>query len=173
MPVDDASDLYELVQDTMAANGYNQYEISNYSKSELLRCKHNLVYWDGYKEYVSFGPSAHEFFYGERSWNLSSIDQYLKRIDANELPRKNSEQPKKDERRTEVLFCGLRSTGIDLDQFNEAFDEDIINHPEMPSLIDEGLLQVTGKRISLTTKGYRYCDAIVIRLMELSTATIV
>jgi len=64
------------------------------------------------------------------------------------------------------LFCGLRSIGIDRKQFNEAFDEDIMSHPEMISLIDEGLVEVTDERISLTTKGYRYCDAIVVRLME-------
>jgi oxygen-independent coproporphyrinogen-3 oxidase len=166
MPVDDASEMYELVQETMALAGYHQYEISNYSKDESLRCKHNLVYWDGYKEYVSFGPSAHEFFNDERSWNLSSLDQYLKRIEANELPRNNSEHPKKEERRTEVLFCGLRSIGIDIKQFNESFGEDISNHPEIELLLSEGLIAVTPERIYLTTKGYRYCDAIVVRLME-------
>ncbi len=166
MPVDDASDLYELVQETMADNGYDQYEISNYSKTKALRCKHNLVYWDGYREYVSFGPSAHEFFGGERSWNLSSLEQYLKRVESNELPRNNSERPKPDERRTEILFCGLRSIGVDRKRFFEEFGEDIAEHPETSSLLTEGYIVVTDSLVSLTKEGYRYCDAIVVRLME-------
>ncbi|HET9137157.1 MAG TPA: radical SAM family heme chaperone HemW [Candidatus Kapabacteria bacterium] len=166
MPVDDASEMYELVQETMTSVGYHQYEISNYSKSESLRCKHNLVYWDGYKKYISFGPSAHEFFGSERSWNLSSLDQYLKRIESQELPRNNSEHPAPDERRTEVLFCGLRSIGVDIKHFKASFNEDLIKHPEIESLLAEGLVTITTDRIALTTKGYRYCDAIVVRLME-------
>ncbi|HYM19408.1 MAG TPA: radical SAM family heme chaperone HemW [Candidatus Kapabacteria bacterium] len=165
MDVDQASELYELVQEKLSTNGFTQYEISNYALSDDLRCKHNLAYWDGYDEYVSFGPSAHEFFGGERSWNLSSLDRYLERIDASLLPRNNSEHPSIKERRTEILFCGLRSTGIDLRKFSETFNENIVSHSAIAGLVSEGLIEFDHETLKLTLKGYRYCDAVVVRLM--------
>ncbi len=165
LSVDDASVLFEHTQTTLIGSGYFQYEISNYARSAELKCKHNLVYWDGYKEYVSFGPSAHEFFNGERSWNISSLDSYLDRVHSGKLPRNNSEHPNESERRTEVLFCGLRSTGVDRNQFLNNFGEELGLHSEITPLIAEGLLKVDADVIKLTSKGYRFCDAIVIRLM--------
>ncbi len=165
LSVDDASVLFEYAQSTLLENNFEQYEISNYARSADLKCKHNLVYWDGYKEYISFGPSAHEFFDGERSWNISSLDSYLERIKSGKLPRNNSERPNEAERRTEVLFCGLRSTGVNREQFLKMFGEDLGLHSEIKPLITEGLLEVNTDLITLTHKGYRFCDAIVIRLM--------
>ncbi len=165
LSVDDASVLFEYAQTTLLGNNFEQYEISNYARSADQKCKHNLVYWDGYKEYISFGPSAHEFFDGERSWNISSLDSYLQRIILGKLPRNNSERPNESERRTEVLFCGLRSTGVDRKQFLNMFGEDLGLHSEIKPLIAEGLLEVDTDLIKLTHKGYRFCDAIVIRLM--------
>ncbi|MBS1903621.1 MAG: radical SAM family heme chaperone HemW [Bacteroidetes bacterium] len=165
MPVDEASEMYEMVQETLSNAGFVQYEISNYAKTEAQRCRHNLVYWDGYADYVSFGPSAHEFIGGERSWNLSSLDRYLDRIEHGILPRNNSERPDLRERRIEVLFCGLRSTGVHISQFNTSFREDLRSNRELARIINEGLATIEGDILRLTTTGYRFCDNIVVRLL--------
>jgi oxygen-independent coproporphyrinogen-3 oxidase len=163
---DRAATLFELTQETLKQAGFEQYEISNYSKSPDKRAKHNLVYWDGFKDYVSFGPSAHEFIGGERSWNVSSLEQYRKFVQDGKLPRLNTEQPNMDERRTEILYLGLRSTGVRLEQFKNFFDEDLLLNPEVEALVGDGMLQVNGDLLRLTTKGYRFCDGIVTRLLE-------
>lgn len=165
MPVDEASEMYEMVQETLSNAGFVQYEISNYAKSQNQRCRHNLVYWDGYADYVSFGPSAHEFIGGERSWNLSSLDRYLDRIEHGILPRNNSERPDLLERRIEVLFCGLRSTGVHIPQFNTSFREDLRSNRELVRIIDEGLATIEGDILRLSATGYRFCDNIVVRLL--------
>ncbi|MFI5264228.1 MAG: coproporphyrinogen III oxidase family protein, partial [Candidatus Kapaibacterium sp.] len=145
--------------------GYEQYEISNYAKSLQKRARHNLVYWDGFKDYVSFGPSAHEFLGGMRAWNVSSLDQYGAMIAEEKLPRINSEKLSLEKRRTEILFVQLRATGIDLDAFTNIFSEDLLQHPELPMLLQEGMVEHLGNRLRLTKKGYRFCDAVVLRLM--------
>lgn len=169
MNTDDAAELFVLVQDRMRQEGYEQYEISNYARNASLRCKHNLVYWDGFADYVSFGPSAHEFIGGKRAWNVSSLDRYLESIGKNTLPYINSERVSAHERRTEVLYCRLRAIGVDLQQFEREFGEDLLANPVARELLDEGMAEISEKRLRLTSLGYRYCDAIVVRLMKEQT----
>ena len=164
--VDDAAELMSYVQERLSDAGYEQYEISNYARSAEYRCKHNLVYWDGFADYMSFGPSAHEFLGGTRSWNISSLDKYGELIKGGNIPRNNSETVTTDQHRTEVLYCQLRSTGIVMDQFNTAFDEDIMLHSDMKHLIADGMIIEKDGRLCLSAKGYRYCDAVVVRLMN-------
>ncbi len=183
---DRSAHLFSVVQQTLANAGFEQYEISNYAKkapppmqrsgigggaSPTMRgvanwAKHNLVYWDGFKDYVSFGPSAHEFLSGERAWNVSSLDQYGKMIGEGTLPRINSERPSVEERRTEVLYLQLRSTGVRLSEFMEAFGEDLVLNSDVHAFIEEGWMIVNDGTLKLTAEGYRFCDAIVTRLME-------
>lgn len=163
---DRAAMLFELVQEKLSEAGFEQYEISNYAKSDKKRAKHNLVYWDGFADYVSFGPSAHEFVGGGRSWNVSSLEQYKNFIERSELPRLNSETPSMDERRTEALYLGLRSTGIDLARFKSYFNEDLLANPEVTALIEDGMLNMSNGLLKLTRTGYRFCDGIVMRLLE-------
>lgn len=166
MQQEEAAELFEMVQSRLAGAGYKQYEISNYAKSREKRAHHNLIYWDGFKDYVSFGPSAHEFLGGMRAWNISSLDQYGAMIAENKLPRINSEELSLDKRRTEILFVQLRATGIDLASFKKIFGEDLLAHPELPMLIEEGMVDHIEDYLRLTKKGYRFCDAVVLRLMR-------
>jgi oxygen-independent coproporphyrinogen-3 oxidase len=166
MQHEEAAELFEFVQTRLARAGFEQYEISNYAKHPGKRAHHNLVYWDGFKDYVSFGPSAHEFLGGMRAWNVSSLDQYGQMISEDKLPRINSEKLSLDRRRTEVLFCQLRATGINIAQFNSVFSEDILQHPELSHLIKDGMLEHADNYLRLTKRGYRFCDAVVLRLMK-------
>jgi oxygen-independent coproporphyrinogen-3 oxidase len=166
MPSDDAAELFAYVQERMQSEGFEQYEISNYARGPELQCKHNLVYWDGFADYVSFGPSAHEFLGGTRAWNVSSLERYIESIDQGHLPTVNSETLSLEDRRTEVLYCQLRATGIDRARFKEAFEEDLLLDPVVADLLAEGHVVVKDNMLQLTQKGYRYCDAIVVRLMK-------
>ncbi len=160
-----SAELFSIVQQRLAEAGFEQYEISNYAKSPGTRAKHNLVYWDGFKDYVSFGPSAHEFVAGERAWNVSSLEQYGRMIREGKLPRINREVLSMEERRTEVLYLQLRSTGLRIAEFNSVFGEDLLLNPEVTFLIEDGMLRHENGLLRLTERGYRFCDGIVTRLM--------
>jgi oxygen-independent coproporphyrinogen-3 oxidase len=167
LDADRAAELFDLTQTRLSDARFEQYEISNYAKSPEKRAKHNLVYWDGAKDYISFGPSAHEFVEGVRSWNVSSLEQYKKMIELGKLPRLESEVITEDERRTEALYLQLRSTGIDLLRHASDFDEDLLANPEVQALIGDGFLEVVDDRLlALTQIGYRFCDGIVLRLLD-------
>lgn len=163
---DRAAYLFDIAQSMLAEAGFEQYEISNYAKSETKRAKHNLVYWDGFKDYVSFGPSSHEFLKGERAWNVSSLEEYSKSIRADKLPIVNREKLSFEERRTEILYLQLRSIGIQLSKFMEVFGDDLLLNSDVQNFIEEGMIVSEEGILKLTQKGYRFCDAIVTRLME-------
>ncbi|MCW9089104.1 MAG: radical SAM family heme chaperone HemW [Gammaproteobacteria bacterium] len=58
VPEDDALwAIQQLGQETLAAAGYVQYEVSAYAR-EGRRCRHNLNYWQ-FGDYLGIGPGAH------------------------------------------------------------------------------------------------------------------
>ena len=67
---------YVLLQQRLAAAGYEQYEVSNFSLPGR-RALHNSGYWDR-SPYIGLGPGAHSFD-GDRCrwWNVPDLDRYI------------------------------------------------------------------------------------------------
>ena len=67
---------YALLQQRLAAAGYEQYEVSNFSLPGR-RALHNSGYWDR-RPYIGLGPGAHSFD-GDRCrwWNAPDLDRYI------------------------------------------------------------------------------------------------
>ena len=95
-----AAEMYEWSSETLEANGYVQYEISNWAKnkdegrrmndetnssfkihaeSSSFACRHNLQYWRGLP-YLSFGAGAHGYANGYRYSNVLRIKTYIERL---------------------------------------------------------------------------------------------
>jgi oxygen-independent coproporphyrinogen-3 oxidase len=93
-----AAEMYEWLSETLEANGYFQYEISNWAKNikshssnrqpgtfhfplstPSLACRHNLQYWRGLP-YLAFGAGAHGYINGYRYSNLLRIKTYIDRL---------------------------------------------------------------------------------------------
>ncbi|MCC6500117.1 MAG: radical SAM family heme chaperone HemW [Anaerolineales bacterium] len=103
-----AAEMYEWASETLEANGYEQYEISNWAKNkdengrmkdEFLQnpsssfifdnssfaCRHNLQYWRALP-YLAFGAGAHGYAHGYRYSNVLRIKTYIERITNYQLP---------------------------------------------------------------------------------------
>ena len=82
MPDQDiCNDAYDLLVQTLKLAGYEQYEVSNFSKKGF-QSRHNSAYWHR-APYLGIGPSAHSFNGQKtRSWNVSNNRQYIKQIDS-------------------------------------------------------------------------------------------
>lgn len=76
-PIDEEveAEMYERTIDTLTADGYEHYEISNFARRGR-RCRHNLIYWRN-EEYVGIGPSAVSYIDGVRSKNVADYRQYI------------------------------------------------------------------------------------------------
>jgi oxygen-independent coproporphyrinogen-3 oxidase len=169
-PDEDAA-LYEITIETLTSNGYQQYEVSNFSRPGF-ECRHNIRYWD-HSNYLGFGPSAHSFWKdsantGRRWWNVRSIQSYCDSIERNEFPVAGSEEIDTSKFLHEEIFLGLRSAGIDEERIQQLFGDSVleIKKPLLFNMEREGLLRRQNNVIVLTGKGYAVCDEIAERLME-------
>lgn len=76
---DALADLYLQAFGTLETMGYEQYEISNAARGDLVG-RHNLKYWND-EEYIGIGPAAHGFYRGKRYFFGRNLKNYLSGIE--------------------------------------------------------------------------------------------
>ena len=88
---DDLADKYEVADAMLKENGFEWYEISNWSKPGK-QSKHNMTYWRG-GDVIALGCAAHGTISGRRWATPRNIEVYLERFSAsrNSGPIKNSD----------------------------------------------------------------------------------
>ncbi|WP_421750833.1 radical SAM family heme chaperone HemW [Croceimicrobium sp.] len=69
---------FKILQDFALAEGYEQYELSNFCRPGH-QAVHNSSYWQG-SPYLGLGPSAHSYNGRARHWNVANNKLYLKGI---------------------------------------------------------------------------------------------
>ena len=165
-PVDDdaASAHFEILTSILKANGYIQYEFSNYGKEGYFS-RNNTAYWFG-KQYLGIGPSAHSFDGSRRKWNVSNNTKYIRSLEKGELPFEEEVLSEAD-RYNEYVMTRLRTMwGIDLAevdvQFGEKFKEHLLT--EASKEIALGMLEKEGERLTITKKGKFLSDGIASNL---------
>ena len=70
-----AADMYILCEEFLGNKGYEQYEISNWSKPNK-ESEHNLRYWMN-KPFLGVGPGAHSYLFKNRFNNVKSPNTYI------------------------------------------------------------------------------------------------
>ena len=114
---DTQSDQFVKLLDIIEANGFEQYEISNFSKPGF-ESQHNSNYWKG-EWYMGVGPSAHSFNGTSRSWNTANNRQYIKALKehSNYI---ETEQLSNIDQFNERIFIGLRTIyGVRLSELSK------------------------------------------------------
>ena len=71
--------MYENSVEFLRAEGYEQYEISNFARKGK-ECQHNLRYWTC-GEYLGLGPGAHSYFNGSRFSFRKDINDYIEAME--------------------------------------------------------------------------------------------
>jgi oxygen-independent coproporphyrinogen-3 oxidase len=148
------SKMYYFTLDFLSSNGYQQYEISNFSLPGFCSY-HNYKYWSGYT-YLGFGPSAHSLYNNYRYDNVSDLNQYIERIKNVGSARDKRIFLTKNNRLEEILFLGLRKTeGVELKLFQVEFGIDILSKfsQEISRLQDAGLVEISKGFFKLSRKG--------------------
>lgn len=109
--------MFLYTQSYLQANGFEQYEISNFAKPGH-RSRHNLKYWS-HKPYLGFGLGACSFDGFIRSENTSSFTEYYSAIEQGHKPYESQETLSDEHILTEKIMLSLRlNTGLHLQQFN-------------------------------------------------------
>lgn len=168
--VDDeqAQEQFHILVDMLDAEGFINYEISNFGKSGFFS-KNNTAYWLG-KTYLGVGPSAHSFDGKQRSWNIRNNPTYIKKIEAGELPRE-IETLSTTDRYNEYVMTGLRTIwGVDLDRIPAEFGENYLKYLNQQSskFLEQELLVVKDGKLLTTKKGKFLADGIASDLFMLN-----
>ncbi len=110
----DDEELSQKLFDYLKDLAFNQYEISNFSKSEKTQSKHNFGYWE-YKNYLGVGTGAVGCINNFRYYPNKNIEEYI-----NNPLDYEKEYLDEIDIKTEKVLLGLRSNiGVDINIFNE------------------------------------------------------
>ena len=159
-PIDDdlAAEMYVILRERLAAAGYEQYEISNFSRPGF-RSRHNTKYWLLEPVY-GFGVSAHSFDGRERFANVRETDAYIRMLDeqsAAEVTREPIDAA------SEFIFLGLRlADGIDVAAVRERFGFEVMERygTDINRLIADGLVELVSGRLRLTPRGMLFSNEV-------------
>lgn len=169
-PVDEnASEQFDILMQFAKENGFEHYEISNFSKEGFVS-KHNSSYWQNEK-YLGLGASAHSFNGISRQWNIANNKKYIDSLNENKISFE-IENLSETDRLNEYIMTGLRTKwGVDLAYVDLNFGKkkELMNKigAEDPSMF-EWRIRRTEKGTSfiynLSNKGKHYADGIASRL---------
>lgn len=167
-PVDEeqASAQFLALVDFATANGFAQYEISNFAKPGFI-AKHNSSYWTG-DPYLGIGPSAHSYNGTERRWNIANNAQYIRMMAENKSTYE-AELLTENERYNEFLMTRLRtSRGILLGELEQNFGEEAAKNvlAGMQDYLESGDALLEDGRIFLSPKGRLLADRIASELFR-------
>ena len=142
--------MYNIVIDSLSSNGFNHYEISNFSKTGFESI-HNTIYWRNL-DYLGIGSGSHSLIDNNRFYNESNVTKYIKDTLNNspEIKVSYETEPLREE-----LIMGLRLLkGINIDEVNTKFNIDLLNdYKELNDFLEKELLILEDGYIHFTRKG--------------------
>jgi len=169
--------MYERLIDRLEAAGYVHYEISNFARRIVMksgepsvadyRSRHNSSYWDG-TPYLGLGAAAHSYDGQARWWNVSSVEEYIRRVESGVAATEEKEQLDAAMRYNDLVMTALRTReGLSVEKVRtlfgvQFFDELIANaRPH----VDAGRLVVEQGSLRLTRRGLFVSDGVMADLM--------
>lgn len=156
---DTAAEMYDLLLKKTSAAGYEQYEISNFSRPGF-ESRHNIKYWR-FDPYYSFGCSAHSFDGVSRRWaNERDTARYVNLIEQGESPIVFREEI---DAASEYIFLNLRlNKGVSFAEYRKLFGVDVREKYEndLKELKEQRLIDITDESLKLTEKGRVYSNEV-------------
>ena len=154
------SNMYYHIIKRLKDNGFNHYEISNFSK-EGYKSEHNLCYWNN-ENYYGFGLGASGYIDNLRYTNTRSLNNYLKGnyiIESETLTQKDKMQYE--------MICGLRKiSGISKKQFYEKYNCDVKEVFDIEKLIKNKDLIETEDRIFIPEEKLYISNQILVKFLD-------
>ena len=166
---DEGAAMYETTQEVLTARGFEAYEVSNHSRGDAARSRHNLAYWRGW-DYVGVGPGAH----GRLTLNgvrtavraAARPADYIQTVREHDVGWSEREALSPRQAAEERLLMGLRTLeGVELSEL-EPLELDAVS-AKVAALAEANLVSLQGGRLLATPKGRLVLDRVT---AELATA---
>ena len=159
-------EMYKTTIQTLENAGYQQYEISNFSKPGM-ESRHNINYWNN-GEYLGMGAGASSYLNGERFKNTNLPSNYIREIEAKENAIETRERLEPIQAMGETLMLGLRLLkGISIDVFENRFQVSFekVYGKVLEPLLNQELITFNQNRIALSKKGLFLADSVILKFI--------
>jgi oxygen-independent coproporphyrinogen-3 oxidase len=156
--------FFHTTADELEKAGYIHYEVSNFTRQDKFKSRHNQKYWQ-HVPYLGLGPAAHSFLGNRRWWNTSAVKTYLKEIAQDKIPVENSETLSAEQLQLEALFLGLRTkAGIDLKRYKTRYGVDLLADKKtiIDTLIINKLVELKNGFLRPTRAGMDVADSLAL-----------
>lgn len=134
--------------------GYEQYEISNYTKPGK-ESRHNLKYWER-GDYLGLGLGAASMVRNIRMSNTKDMKTYLERCTQPKTMREDVQFLEEPRQMEEFMFLGLRKTrGVSKKEFRRTFGREMnmVYEKALHKCLENGMLLEHKDRIFLSEEG--------------------
>jgi oxygen-independent coproporphyrinogen-3 oxidase len=172
LPIDDdVIALQEKGQALLQANGYQQYEVSAYSRQRP--CQHNVNYW-AFGDYLAIGAGSHA--------KITQMNQQIQRLHHFRHPKQymniadnfvqGSEFIPSDQLAFEFMLNALRlKEGVPTAFFSERTGLSLTSiSPQLDSARAKGWIGAFEEKICTTALGYRFLNDVVSLFLTSETA---
>ena len=152
-----AEAMYDYMTETLPANGYERYEISNFARPGF-ESRHNLSYWQDVP-YLGLGAAAHSYWQGQRLENTADPGRYTECVEHGWSPAHEEEPMTKEIAMEEFCFLALRTVrGLDAEKFAGKFGcpLETAYGEVLQRMRQKGLLEVENGFWRLTKLGMKY-----------------
>ncbi len=157
----DSVSMYDTLTNTLAAAGYEHYEISNFARPGF-HSRHNSSYWNA-TPYLGLGAAAHSYDKASRQWNVADLHEYIKAIMHGKVP---AVREVIDNRTAynDMITTALRTrNGIDLNALTEKERDYLLRSAQR--CLEAGTLTVEQGRVRLTHRGLYVSDDVMSELI--------
>ncbi|MBQ9019416.1 MAG: radical SAM family heme chaperone HemW [Bacilli bacterium] len=154
------NDMYKYICIKMRNNGYDHYEISNFSKKGF-ESKHNLCYWNN-ANYYGFGLGASSYILNQRITNTRSLNHYGEKKYTREIEYLNE----KSEIEYEIILNLRKNDGIDLNRFKEKYKKELKEVYNYKDLINNNLLIEENRHLFIPEDKWYISNSIIVCILE-------
>ena len=158
--------IYNKINKLLQKEGFKRYEVSNYARP-CFECEHNKKYWNG-SDYLGLGVSAYSYIDGYRYYNTKRLDTYLDAMRDGKSAVYSKEYVSQKEKRTERIMLSLRTAkGLDLEQFKQEFNEDILKTREkqITKLKQLGMIKIEDGFLRVDDDYFYVSNSIIVELL--------
>lgn len=145
------ADFFEIAITTLETAGYQQYEISNYTRPGFASV-HNRAYWTG-ADYLGIGPSAFSTVGMHRWQNMADYRSYADRLLSGRSPISSTEELTPATKRAEKIALSLRT--------REGISAEVLPASgKAREFLELGLLREADGHLILTPAGRSLADTV-------------
>ena len=139
--------MYNEIRKKCKLNGFNHYEISNFSK-DGFESVHNNIYWQD-EDYLGLGVGAHSYMGSKRFYHTTNITNYINAKSFDDVIFEEETHPLSD-----ACMMGLRRLeGLNVKYIEKKYKIDFFGTFDLVHFLNDGLIEYNAPFLKLTDKG--------------------